>query len=84
MGLFRKRMAACPICESELEAGAQMGTKLAHFNSHVQQIPPGNGEASGQYTWVCACGPAGMKWPHDAGAAAGLALHLQQRHGFPL
>lgn len=84
MGLFRKRMVACPICKSELAAGAEMSAKIAHFSSHVRQIPPGNGEASGQYTWVCVCGPARMKWPHDAGAASGLALHMQQRHGFQL
>lgn len=80
MGLFGKKFHACPICGSPMESG--VGPTMSHCEaSHVRQIPPGHGEASGQYTWECVCGPAGMKWPTTGGAAAGLTLHMQRRHG---
>jgi hypothetical protein len=65
MGLFSKKQSAisCPICQAGM--AAEMGSKLEHYTSHVRQIPPGHGDASGQYTWECVCGPAGMKWPRE-------------------
>lgn len=80
MPLFGKKTTTCPICAAAIEKG---GTRN-HWNSHVRQIPPGQGDASGQYTWECVCGPAGMKWPTVAGANAGMALHMMQRHGIEL
>jgi hypothetical protein len=44
----------------------------------VTAVPAGNTR------WNVCAGPAGMKWPKDFGAAAGLALHMHQRHGVPL
>jgi hypothetical protein len=83
MGLFgKKQLSTCPICGTGMEEG--VSNTMAHCASHVLQIPPGYGDLSGQWTWECVCGPADMIWPHDIGAAAGLALHLQQRHGIPL
>jgi hypothetical protein len=76
MGLFGRRLITCPICNAGVEAKGIRG----HWDSHVQQIPPGHGDASGQYTWECVCGPADMKWPRDMGAKAGLVLHMRQRH----
>jgi hypothetical protein len=77
MGLFGKKMIICPICEEGMEKTAVN----EHWMTHVRQIPEGQGEASGQYTWECVCGPSGMKWPKDFGAMAGLALHMHERHG---
>ncbi len=76
MGLFGTRRITCPICRASVDK-----VKIEdHFGSHVRQIPPGYGDASGQYTWECVCGPAGMKWPKESGAVAGLMLHMMQRH----
>lgn len=80
MGLFGKRVTLCPICDSELPKDGRM----MHWEGHVTEIPEGQGDASGQYTWQCACGPANMKWPKSSGAAAGLGLHMQERHAIPL
>jgi hypothetical protein len=84
MGLFgkKKQRYTCPICGADLEGGGL--DNVPHWKSHVQQIPPGYGDASGQYTWECVCGPAGLKWPREFGAAAGLGEHMEQRHGIPL
>jgi hypothetical protein len=80
MGLFGKKQIICPICH----AGVEKGDPTHHWESHIQQIPPGYGDASGQYTWECACGPAGLKWPREGGAYGGLMMHLNERHGIPL
>ena len=50
MGLFskKKRRYTCPICGVEIEGGGM--DNVPHWKSHVQQIPPGNGDATGQYT----------------------------------
>jgi hypothetical protein len=80
VGLFSKKATVCPICDSEISKAGNM----SHWESHVTQIPEGEGDASGQFTWQCSCGPAGMKWPKTGGAMSGLALHMQQRHGIPL
>ena len=81
MGLFSKRVKTitCPICSSEIEQST--GAQLGHWESHVWQIPEGQGDASGQYSWDCVCGPAGLKWPKPDHAAAGLAVHMMERHG---
>lgn len=84
MGLFGKKVAktvSCPICEEGLPL--RVG-HFAHWETHVTVIPEGQGDASGQFTWRCRCGPANMKWPRVEGAAAGLALHMNQRHSIPL
>jgi hypothetical protein len=80
VGLFSRRPTHCPICTAELDKRDHW----RHWDTHVQQIPEGEGDASGQYTWRCVCGPAGMKWPKAGGASAGLALHMQQRHSIEL
>ncbi len=80
MGLFGKKLITCPICQ----AGIEKVDRVDHLLLHVRQIPPGQGDASGQYTWECVCGPAGLKWPKADHAAAGLGLHLWERHGFQL
>jgi len=71
----------CPICSEGLDGKGSVMTLLSHWESHVEQIPPWHGEASGQYTWRCSCGPSDMKWPHTMGAGAGLGLHMNKRHG---
>lgn len=80
MGWFSKNTTTCPICQAAIEKDRS----LRHRDTHVRQIPPGQGDASGQYTWNCTCGPAGLKWPTDFAASSGLALHMQNRHGIPI
>ncbi len=81
MGLFSKKLITCPICDEGLPKNEN---KFGHWESHCCEFPPGEGDASGQFTWECNCGPSGMKWPHVGGAAARMALHMQQRHGISL
>lgn len=83
MGLFSKKVRTirCPICSNEVEQS--YGSLSDHWESHLIQIPPGQGDASGQYTWVCSCGPAGFKWAVKSNGAAGLAQHLNERHSIP-
>lgn len=85
MGIFSKKqkLVTCLICRESIPGGIT-GDSMSHYESHVRQIPPGNGDASGQYTWSCVCGPAGLKWTEDYKAAAGLAFHMHSRHGMPL
>ena len=86
MGLFssKARTRPCPICSAALDDKTSALNLSGHWMAHVEQIPPGQGDASGQYTWRCACGPAGMKWDRDFAAQAALALHMTERHGFRL
>jgi len=84
VGIFSKKPKAarpCPICGDDLN---QVDNKYSHWHSHVTEIPQGQGDASGQFTFNCSCGPAGMKWPKPGGATAGLAMHMEQRHGIAL
>jgi hypothetical protein len=80
MGLFGKKQITCPMCHADI---AKVD-RIDHWISHVRQIPPGQGDASGQYTWECVCGPARLKWPKTLDAAAGLGLHMEERHAIPL
>ncbi len=83
MPLFgKKRVQTCPICQAELDGKAGAMDLTSHWQEHVEVIPPGQGDASGQFTWKCTCGPAGMKWENDFAAAAGLCMHMTERHGF--
>lgn len=84
MGLFNKtpKTISCPICHGEVEKGKF--EQKNHWLTHVTVIPDGQGDASGQYTWTCICGPAGLKWKTDEAAAAGMIMHMEQRHGIPM
>lgn len=83
MPLFgKKALATCPICAAEIQR--KPGAGEDHFESHVWEIPPGHGDASGQFSWDCKCGPAGMKWPTRSAATSGLVLHMYQRHHIPI
>ena len=79
MGFFSKKALDCPICRAELP---KSGPKLDHWEIHVRLIE--HGEGAGSYTWTCFCGPADMYWPKEYNAAAGLGVHMQQRHAIPL
>jgi len=82
MGIFSKKPQTthCPVCSHDFE-----GDRQVHWETHLDLIPPGFGEASGQFTWECPkCGPANMKWPTTGGASAGMAVHMSERHGIPL
>ena len=81
MALFKKKPVLCPICNADLPNLSWNGNG-SHWVTHVTQIPEGEGDASGQYTWTCVCGPANMKWPKTSGASSGLSLHMRDRHGF--
>jgi hypothetical protein len=84
VGLFSKTPPAPwlrPICGEGFDRKETAIGLLSHWESHVQIIGPGQGDATGQFTWRCSCGPANMKWPHTGGAGAGLGLHMSERHG---
>ena len=74
------RIIVCPICTTRFDAGHES----AHWETHVTEIPDGEGEHGGRFTWTCVCGPTTMTWPSSNAAASGLALHMQQRHNIPL
>ena len=80
MGLFTKKLATCPICDAGLPANEN---KMGHWLEHCDEIPQGK-EGAGGYTWNCSCGPAPMYWPKDFAAAAGLSLHMMQRHSIQM
>lgn len=82
MGLFNRkpRTLTCPMCSSTV----LQDERREHWRSHVEQIGPGQGDATGQYTWRCSCGPAGMKWEKDYAALAAIQLHMMQRHGIAM
>jgi hypothetical protein len=84
MALFSKKPQICPICSAELDGRASALRLESHWETHVVVIQPGQGDASGQYTWYCSCGPAGMKWEKHFAAATALAVHMSERHGFTL
>ena len=53
--------------------------------AHIEQIPAGSGEASGQHTWTCECGHCRMKWPgRGAAFIMSMQYHFQRAHGLPL
>lgn len=86
MALFNKKPAppaqpvTCPVCGESFAPGSDLAM---HWLNHVELIPPGHGEASGQFTWSCSCGPSGMKWPGRGGAAIALQYHVARAHGVP-
>jgi hypothetical protein len=86
MSIFKRRTETAPapivcvICSRTL---AGPGATQSHWMSHLQQIPPGQGDASGQYTWNCACGSSEMKWPGTAAAALAMDYHMHRAHGVP-
>lgn len=84
MGWFSKpKMSTtvdCPMCQTPMVGDSG---RDSHLEQHVSQIPPGQGDASGQYTWDCTCGPAGMKWPGTGAATMALEYHLIRAHGLP-
>jgi hypothetical protein len=82
MSPFGKKPATiivCPICTTRFDEPE----KLAHWTTHVTQIPTDAELHAGQCTWTCVCGPTDMVWPDEHAAAAGLALHMQHRHNIP-
>lgn len=78
-GKKQKPVVTCPVCSSALPHDQ----RASHWLGHASQIPPGEGEASGQWTWVCTCGPAGMKWPNDFSAGMALEIHMYRAHAIP-
>lgn len=74
MGLFGKKVSTCPVCDLVLAKNENMGL---HNLKHVIPSPDG-GPGFG---WQCGCGDADGVWDGKAGAAAGLTMHMQQRHG---
>jgi hypothetical protein len=73
MGLFSKKLDTCPICD----AGIEPGHLASHNLSHAIPSPDGGGD----YMWECSCGEKDGMWNQTMGAAAGLTLHMNQRHG---
>ena len=82
MGLFSKKpkTIACPVCSGQIEDS--FSDKLEHWESHAYKIT--SGEGTGSFTWKCACGPADGYWPSADNAGAGLAQHMDERHGIPI
>lgn len=73
MGLFKKKLDTCIICD----AGVERGEMLQHNLTHAEPAPDGGGD----FIWRCACGEVDGAWDEPYGAAAGLTLHMTQRHG---
>lgn len=73
MGLFKKKLDTCPICDGGVERGGLM----AHNLSHAEPAPDGQPG----FIWNCKCGERDGVWDQAAGAAAGLTQHMTQRHG---
>lgn len=85
MGFFgsKKPPAApvpCPICDQVIYEATD---RSFHYESHLSQIPSGQGDASGQYTWTCSCGPSRMKWPGPGAATMAMEYHFARAHGVP-
>ena len=75
VGIFSRTPILCPACKENL---SRSGDLMDHCLEHVYEIP--SGAAAGFFTWSCGCGPSDMKWPQDYHAAAGMAVHMRQRH----
>ena len=84
MGWFSKPKAPtsvdCPMCQTPMIGASG---RSAHLEEHLSVIPEGLGDASGQFTWNCTCGPALMKWPGRSAASDALEYHLIYAHGLP-
>jgi hypothetical protein len=79
MGLFGSRTIACPACSQELSKGEN---KIVHWMSHVSQLTAGS--KAGSYIFNCACGPSDLCWDDNFKAAAGMSVHMQQKHQIPM
>jgi hypothetical protein len=76
--LSKKEPPRCPICEGEIFGALD----LSHWEGHVHVIE--SGSAAGSYTWACnVCGPSDMCWAESFKAAAGLGVHMMERHQLP-
>lgn len=73
MGLSKKKVDTCPICD----AGVDRGAMLAHNLSHASPASDGQGG----FVWVCKCGEKDGVWDQSTGAAAALTQHMTRRHG---
>ena len=67
-----RKKATCPVCEAPLEPNVAL-----HNLKHAIPAPDGG---SG-FAWRCGCGEHDGVWDTKAGAAAGLTMHMQNRHG---
>jgi hypothetical protein len=90
MGIFGKKKPqtrTCDVCD----APYTLGESPSHVYSHIVKISstepswlPGNlrAVAHGEYTFRCdRCNSfPSIKWPSDAGAYAGMSLHLAAVH----
>lgn len=72
----KPKTTKCPACKSDIPKG----TLEDHVADHVHVIAEGQGDATGQFTWNCSCGPAKMKWPKPHHAQAGMMVHMMERH----
>ncbi len=74
MGLFGKsRGVVCPVCQEDLGRRPNMG---AHNMAHVLAAEDGGAG----FMWRCGCGGYDGVWEQEFGAAAGLTMHMLQRH----
>jgi hypothetical protein len=79
VGLFGRKSVACPACSEQLPKN---DNKLGHWLSHVSQLQAGS--KVGCYIFTCACGPSDLCWEDDFRAAAGMSVHMQQKHQIPM
>jgi len=82
MGLFNRTKASfeCPICSSQV----QRNNPWIHWQEHIIEVPPGNGAASGCFTYECVCGPCPKIWDEDRMLDGALAIHMHEVHSIPL
>ena len=75
MALFSKKTPVlCPVCSEPFGKGVNV---MSHNMQHA--LPAKDG--GGGFMWRCSCGEEDGVWDSDAGAAAGLTMHMTSRHG---
>jgi hypothetical protein len=75
MGLFTKKLDACPICGVGVERA--LTAWLAHNEaSHAVPAPDGRGD----FIWRCGCGEYDGAWDQPHSVAAALTMHFKQKH----
>lgn len=70
----------CPLCGTTLTGRYE---RSSHFESHTYGVPWQRQGPNG-FTFSCTCGPAGILWHRQGGAASGLEYHLVRAHGMPV
>jgi len=79
------RTITCPFCSEQVEDSSD--AKMAHWETHLIPVTDNNGQLA--FAFECPrCGPSDLAWgggrPEEVArstAAAGVAVHVMERHG---